>query len=84
MLVGNRADEGLTRSTISTFAPIEISHHGSEKILPLWLLGPGILGFTEDGGSYRPGRPPLTRYEDNNVAIAPVRPYYYDVRWVEH
>ncbi len=23
------------------------------------------------------------RYEDNNVAIAPVQPHYYCVRWVE-
>ncbi len=51
MLVGNRVGVGLTRSTINSFAPIQISHHGSEKktvlmvVSPLW-RGLGILGFT--------------------------------------
>ncbi len=36
MLVGNQIGEGLTRSTVSSFAPFEISHpgncpHGSES-----------------------------------------------------
>ncbi len=34
MLVGNRVGVGLTRSTINSFAPIQISHHESEKNCP--------------------------------------------------
>ncbi len=56
-------------------------------VSPLW-RGLGILGSTQDGGSYRPGRLLLTSpvnppFEDNNVAIAPVQPHCYCVRWVE-
>ncbi len=36
MLVGNRVGVGLTRSTISSFALVYISHHGSEKKLSSW------------------------------------------------
>ncbi len=56
ILVGNRVNVGLTRSTISSFTPISIFQyrsknrpHGGE---PLW-KGLGILRFTQDGGSYR-------------------------------
>ncbi len=59
MLVGNRFGVGLARSTISSFAPIYICHHVIEKTVlmvvnPLW-WGLGILGFTQNGGSYRLG-----------------------------
>ncbi len=58
-------------------------------VSPLW-RGLGILGSTQDGGSYRQAgyfsQAQLIRrfrYDDNNVAIAPVQPHYYYVRWVE-
>ncbi len=59
MLVGVLVGVGLTRSTISSFAPIEISHHGSKKtalmiVSTLW-RGPGFPGFTQDGESHRLG-----------------------------
>ncbi len=56
MLVENRVGVGLTLSTISSFAPIYISHHGSKKTVvmavspPWWELG--VLGSTQDGESY--------------------------------
>ncbi len=34
ILVGNQVGVGPTRNTISSFAPIEISHHGSEENYP--------------------------------------------------
>ncbi len=46
---GNPVGVGLTRSTITFFAPFEMSLHGSEALL----RGLIILGFIQDGGSYR-------------------------------
>ncbi len=61
MLTGNRVNVGLTRSAISSFAPISIAHHGSEKKTVLMAVSPpGILGFTHDCGPYRPDRLLLT------------------------
>ncbi len=50
----------LTWSTISSSVPILFSHRGSGRNYPhdnesLW-RGLGILGLTQGGGSYRPGR----------------------------
>ncbi len=82
MLVGNWVGLGLTRSTINSFAPVNISQHGNRKnvlmvVSPLW-RGLGILGLTDQAGYFsQVQQTRRCRHEDNNVAIAPVQPHYY-------
>ncbi len=60
ILVGNRVGVGLSRSTINSFAPIQISHHGSEKNCPHGseppVAGTGHPGFYP-GWQILPTRP---------------------------
>ncbi len=59
-------------------------------VSPLW-RGPGIInGFApmenpthKDWYCSNTNGDRRFRYEDNNVAIAPVQPHFYCVRWVE-
>ncbi len=56
LLAGKRVGVGLTRSTIRSFAPIQIFHHGFEKALLMWWgLGRWILP-TRPASSYKPNK----------------------------
>ncbi len=75
MLVGNRVGVGLTRSTINSFAPIHISHHGSEKNCPHGseppVAGTGHPGFYP-GWRILPTRP-ATSLQPSKSALSGMR-----------
>ncbi len=56
MLVGTETGVGLTRSTITSFAPFEISHHGSKKTVLMVVSSLWQILLTRPATSHKPSK----------------------------